>query len=233
MPGATHAQTRAVGHFHKVIISPYIQATFVQGDEESVTVNSTVVDTGKLNVEVQGGSLRLYLDGAKDLPHYQKDDRYNGDGQSHALYPDHAVAVTIVYKKLDALSLRGSETYLCESPISSKKFTLRVYGEGKVVFTEVHLSQMHTTLYGESTLEIRSGEADEQYYTCYGEGKVITTGIAGQAAKVTAFGEAEFRINVSEFIRVTSFGEAKVCYLGHPTIVKGLHFGGVDLRKLD
>ncbi|HEV9035337.1 MAG TPA: DUF2807 domain-containing protein [Puia sp.] len=233
MPNPTHAQTRAVGHFYKVIVSPYIQATFVEGSEESVTVNSTIVDSDKLHVEVHGGELRLYLDGAKDLPHYQRDYREDDGQQSHPLYPNHAVIVTVVYKKLDALSLRGTETYLCESPLSEKKFTLRVYGEGNVIFTEVHLSKMHTILYGESCLDIRSGEANEQYYTCYGEGKVNSTAIAGQAAKVTAFGEAEFKVNVSDVIRVTSFGEARVCYLGNPTIIKALHFGGVDLRRLN
>lgn len=232
-PAATPAQTGTVGHFHKVVISPYIQATFVQGDVESIIIKSIIVDSNKLHVEVHGGTLRLYLDGAKDLPHYQVDYRDDGSEQTHALYPNHAVVVTIVYKKLDALSLRGSETYLCESPLSGKKFAVRVYGEGNVIFKEVHLSQMHTTLYGESTVDIRSGEADEQYYTCYGEGKVNSAAISGQAAKVTAFGEAEFKVNVSDVIRVNSFGEARVCYLGNPTIVKGLHFGGVDLRKLD
>lgn len=232
-PGVTGAQTETVGHFHKVIISPYIQATFVQGEEESVTVNSTVVDKRKLHLEVHGGTLRLYLDDAKDLPHYRVDYRDDGAEQTHSIYPNHAVVVTIVYKKLDALSLRGEETYLCGSPISAKNFSLHVYGEGKVIFSEVHFSHMHTTLYGESSLDIRSGEAGEQYYTCYGEGKINSTAITGQVAKVTAFGEAEFKINVSDVIRVNSFGEAKICYLGNPTIIKGLHFGGVDLQKLD
>lgn len=58
LTGVTQAQTGAVGHFHKVIISPYIQATFVQGDDESVAINSAIVDTGKLHVQVQGGTLR-------------------------------------------------------------------------------------------------------------------------------------------------------------------------------
>jgi hypothetical protein len=230
---ATSAQIFPVGRFHKVVISPYIQATFVQGDQEGVTINSIIVDSEKLHVEVRGGTLRLYLDGAKDLPHYRVDYRDDGGEETHALYPNHAVVVTVTYKRLDALSLRGTETYLCESPLSSRKFALRVYGEASVIFTEVHFSQLYTSLYGESSLDIRSGDAAEQYYTCYGEGKVNSTAIAGQAAKVTAFGEAEFRVNVSDEIRVTSFGEAKVCYLGNPTIVKGFHFGGVDLRKLD
>jgi hypothetical protein len=230
---AANAQTGLVGHFHKVLISPYIQVTFVQGETESVTINNIIVDSSKLHVEVHGGTLRLYLDGAKDIPHHKRDDGNDGYQQSHDLYPNHAVTATVVYRKLDALSLRGTETYLCRSPLSAATFTLRVYGESTVIFTEVHISKMHTTIYGESSLDIKSGEVNKQKYTCYGEGKINTTAITGHTAKVTAFGEAEFRVNVSDRIKITAFGEAKLRYMGSPAIVKGIHIGEMDLAKLD
>ena len=225
-----HTQKIAVGRFHKVIISPYIQVTFVQGDDESVTINSTLVDSNKLHVEVHGGTLRMYLEGAKEVPH--NDKNYKNDG-SHHLYPNHAVIATVTYVNLDALSLRGSETFLCESPITTEKFTLNVYGESKVIFTEVHLDQLHTTMYGESSLDVKAGKVNEQYYTCYGEGKVNTTAISGYEARFTAYGESEFAVNVSDRIKISSFGEAKLRYMGNPTIVKGIHIGEMDLKRLD
>jgi hypothetical protein len=228
-----NAQSIPVGRFHKVIISPYIQTTFVQGDEESVTINNIIVDSSKLHVEVNGGTLRLYLDGAKEVPHSQKEYRSDGSRQRGPLYPNHAVVATVTYKKLDALSLRGDETYLCQSPLYARDFTLRVYGDPKVIFTEVHITQIHTTIYGDANLDIRSGEANEQHYTAYGDGKVNATAVKGQTAKLTTFGEAEFRLNVSDWIRITAFGEAKLRYLGNPEISKGINFGGVDIRKLD
>src|SRR5258708_420264 len=100
---AGYAQSGPVKPFHKVIISPYIQATFVQGDKESVTINGIIVDSSKLHVEVKHGALRLYLDGAKDILHNDHQD-YSGNGSRH-LYPKHAVIATVMYKKLDALSL--------------------------------------------------------------------------------------------------------------------------------
>jgi Putative auto-transporter adhesin, head GIN domain len=231
--GVTNAQSGPVARFHKVIISPYIQVTFVEGDRESVTINHTIADSNKLHVEVHGGTLRLYLDGAKDIPHNQQYYSSDGNQQSHHLYPDHAVIATVVYRKLDAVCLRGEETSVFQSPLSADKFTLRVYGESTVIVAEAHIANMHTTIYGESSLVIKAGEVNRQYYTCYGEGKINTTAIAGQAAKVTAFGEAEFRVNVTDRIRIIAFGEAKLRYMGNPTIVKGIHIGEVDLQRLD
>jgi hypothetical protein len=230
--GAAYGQTGPVGHFHKVIVSPYIQVTFVQGDEESVTINQNIADTNKLHVEVHRGTLRLYLDGAKNLPH-DRWDGSDGDGQSHRLYPRHAIIATVVYKRLDALSLRGEESFLVQSPLSVKRFHLRAYGESAVTLTEVHITKMHSTIYGDCSVDIKAGVANRQYFTCYGEGKINTTAITGREAKVTAFGEAEFRVNVTDLIRITSFGDAKVCYRGDPEVVKGIHFGGVDVQRLD
>lgn len=68
---------------------------------------------------------------------------------------------------------------------------------------------------------------------CYGEGKVNTTAISSSQAKLTAYGEADFEMNVSDRIRITSFGEAKLRYKGNPQIVKGINVGGVDVARLD
>jgi spore coat protein CotH len=46
----TSAQKKAVAHFDKVIVSPYIQVTFVQGEEESVTIDNINVDQSKLHI---------------------------------------------------------------------------------------------------------------------------------------------------------------------------------------
>lgn len=225
MAPPSHAQTISVDHFRKATISPYIQVTFVQGDEESVTINNIIIDSSKLHVEVHGGMLRMYLDGAKEVPHTGQD--------YHRLYPDHAVIATVVYRKLDALSLRGSETFLCQSPLSADQFTLRVYGESTVIFNEVHIDRMRTTTYGESSLVIKAGAVHVQHYTCYGEGKINTTAIAGQEARVTAYGESEFAVNVSDRIKITAFGEARLRYMGTPAIVKGIHVGEMDLKRID
>ena len=222
------AQGRAVAPFTKVIVSPYIQVEFVKGGTENVAINSILVDSSKLHIEVQHATLRLYLEGAKEIPKNQKDG-----SQSYPLYPRHAVVATVTYRSLDELSLRGDETQLCDSPIVTNKFTLSIYGESRVLFTEMRVREFNAQIYGESRLEIRSGTIDRQRYVCYGEGKVITTAAKGRESRITAYGEAEFNLNVSDRIAITSFGEAKLRYMGNPEIVKGLHFGGVDVKRLD
>jgi putative autotransporter adhesin-like protein len=229
---AAFGQTKKTSPFDKVIVSPYIQVTLVQGEEESVTVNELHVDAGKLHIEVKDKTLRIYLEGAKDLPKNEK-DYSNGYKESHPLYKNTSVVATITYKKLEALSLRGDEDQLCESPINGDKFMLKLYGESNVTFNEMNLEQLAATLYGEGTLEIKAGSIKYQKYTSYGESKVNTLAVNSSTSRVTAFGRADFKLNVTDRIKITSYGEAQLQYKGNPSIDKGLNFGEVVIAKID
>ena len=224
-----YSQTFTPSSFHKVIVSPYIEATFIQGDQERVVINSSSVDPDKLNVESKNGTLRVYLDGAKEIPRNARGSQSSGD----QLYPNHAVTATIYYKNLDALSLRGEERFIFLNQLSAEHFTLKLYGESDITFAEVHINDLRTTIYGESSLKIESGSVNKQTYTCYGEGSVNTVAISSAQAKLTAYGESDFSMNVFDRIKITSFGEAKLRYKGNPEIEKGIRIGEVDIARLD
>ena len=229
---AATAQTKMTSPFNRIIVSPYIQVTLVQGDEESVTVNEMHVDTGKLHIEVNDKTLRIYLEGAKDFPANER-HHSNGYNETHPLYRNTSVVATITYKTIEAVSFRGKEDQLCKSPIQGDKFIVKIYGESNVVFNEVNLQQLFATLYGEGSLEIKAGSVKDQKYTSYGESKVNTLAINSSIGRVTAYGRADFKLNVADRIKITSYGEAQVYYKGNPAIDKGLHFGDVVVNKID
>src|SRR5687768_8577628 len=129
----SYSQTINTLSFHKVIVSPYIEVIFIQGDQEKVVINRSDVDPGKLHVETNNGTLRIYLEGAKVIPRESRDNRRKSH---HPLYPDHAVTATIYYKKIDALSLRGDEHFAFTSPMSAERFR-----------SEEHTSELQSRLH--------------------------------------------------------------------------------------
>ena len=226
------AQTKMTSPFRKIIVSPYIQVTLVKGDKESVTINEMHVDSSKLHIEVNDRTLRIYLEGAKDLPGNEK-NYSNGYKETHPLYENTSVVATITYKKLETLSFRGEEDQLCKSPVNGDKLTVKIYGETNVTFNEVNLNQLAATLYGEGSLEVKAGSVRDQKYTSYGESKVNTLAVNSNTGRVTAYGRADFKLNVKDWIKITSFGEAQLHYKGDPAIEKWLHFGDVVINKID
>ncbi len=224
--------TTIVKSFDKVIVSPHIQVTFAEGNEESVTVESNTVSNDKLHIEVKDKTLRIYLDDAKEITKNKK-VYDNGYKERRSIYNGTIVKATVTYKTLRTLSVRGEETIVCTSNLTDKKFNLKIYGESHVVLNEVNLGELRTIIYGESYLDIKSGTITNQKYTTYGEGKINSLGINNNSTKITAYGESDFSLNVSDAIKITAYGEAKLQYTGNPVITKGLHFGEMHIDKID
>jgi hypothetical protein len=229
----TFAQTvTPVSHFNKVIVSPHIEVTFIEGNEEKVIIENSTVSSDKINIKVNGKTLRIYLDDAKEV--VKTETTYeNGNKVKRPIYTGTVVSATVMYKTLNELSVRGEETFVCKSVLKGGKFRLKMYGESDVYLNEVNLAELKTTIYGESNLVIKAGSVKEQKFTAYGESTVNSLAIDNNTTKITVYGESNFQLNVSDEIKLTAYGEALVEYKGNPTITKGLHFGELRINKID
>lgn len=221
-----------VKHFDKVIVSPHIEVTLIEGNEESVTIENSTENADKINIEVNGETLRIYLDDAKEVTKTEKVDE-DGNEVKRPIYKGTVVTATISYKTLNELSVRGNENIICKSKLKGNEFRLIIYGASQVFLNEVDLGELKTVIYGTSQLTIKAGTIANQKYTAYGESKVNTLEIKSITAKITAYGESVFLLNVSNVIKITSFGEAEVEYKGNAIVDKGLNVGHVKISKID
>lgn len=221
----------AVESFDKVIVSPHISVTFVEGTAEAVEIHSSTEPLEKLNVEVVGSTLRLYLDGAKT---YTDSKKEKGDNYSYnkPIYKGTVITATVIYTQLEELSLRGEEKFVCESIIEQSEFRLKLFGESEVFFNDVRLNNLTTTIYGESYLELKKGSIDNQKITAYGETKINMLEVKTNRAKITAYGEGSYRISVKDRLKVTAYGEAVIAYRGSPEIKKGIIIGEATIQKI-
>jgi hypothetical protein len=224
-------QIQILSEFEKVIVSPNIQVTFVEGDTESVLIEQCSVERSKLHIDVSNNTLSIYLEGAKDFPkgEVMNNDRNN---ERYPLYKGTIVKAVITYKVLNDLSIRGEDSHLIKSPIAAEKFNLKIYGESEVVFNQVDFGELQTKLYGESKLEFKAGAINKQRYTSYGESKITSLAVKGRSAYITTYGESDFSMNVSDIIKMTAFGEARLSYKGDPEIVKGIQLGEVQIERV-
>ena len=223
---------KTVKPFDKVVISPHIEVTLVEGTEESVAIEKNEVANDKVNIEVKGKTLRIYLDDAKEVTK-NKTIFKNGMKQKVPIYKGTILTVTITYRSLEELSVRGEQSTLCKSRLSQEEFKLKVYGESQVTFSDVALGFLETTIYGESTFNIEKGIIEDQKITAYGEGVVNLLKVENKTTKLRAYGEAEFKINASEKIKITAYGDARLEYKGTASIQKGIAMGDVDVSQID
>ncbi len=225
-------KTFNVDSFDEVIISPHIEVTFIQADQESVVIDNMDVSADKLNVEVKGNTLHIYLDDAKI---YTKSEKVKTDDYKNkqSIYNGTKVTARVFYKKLNLLSLRGDETHKVESPVKGDKLSLKIYGESRVYLSEIDLDEFYTTIYGEAYLEVKQGRADRQKVTSYGESEVNTLGVNNSTAKVTAYGEGNIKLNVSDELKITAYGEASIEYKGSPMVSHGIVLGEASIHQIN
>lgn len=224
-------KTYQVKSFDKVIVSPHIELNLVEGPEELVKIENSKVSQDKINVEVEGKTLRIYLDGAKMVTKSEKVERGNGKWRK-SIYNGTMMTATITYKTLKALSIRGEEIVKAMSPINQDKLKLAIYGESKVYFNSLTTKDLTVSIYGESYLEIESGSVDRQVFRAYGESEVNTTDMDNKNTKITAYGESNFRVKVSDRLKVTCYGETTVTYEGDAELDKGIVIGEAEIRKI-
>ena len=222
----------SVKSFKEIIISPHIEATLIESDEEKVVINSSTEPTDKINVEVNGKTLRVYLDGAKDIPKTEKVEK-DGYKTKQSLYKGTVLNITIHYKHLQLLSIRGEEQVVCESPINQEKFKLKLYGDSEVRFHKINLDEFKVTAYGESDLKVLAGTTQEQRIIVYGSSEINLVSVENQRTKLTAYGEAEFKIFSQERIKFTAYGEAVLEYKGNPEIRRGITIGDSEIEKIN
>ena len=224
------AQTIAVNPFDKVIVSPHIEVILMQGTEETVSIEESSVPQDKINIEVKGSTLRIYLEDAKEVTKNETVYR-NGHKRKRPIYKGTQVRVRITYSDLKELSVRGEETVVVESSLNREKFRLKVFGEPTVLLKEVHLGLLKATIYGTGNVTIASGSVKEQRFTAYGEAEVDALEIFSNTTRITSYGAADFQINASEEIKITAYGEASLEYSGNPEIRKGLVIGETEIKK--
>ncbi|WP_281541511.1 head GIN domain-containing protein [Maribacter aestuarii] len=227
----SQTKTVNVDPFDKIIISPHIEVELVEGSEESVIIENAKVSMDKINVEVEGNTLRVYLDGAKTVTKSERVSSDNWKGKK-SLYDGTMATAKITFKTLKNLSIRGEEVVKVKSPISQDDLKLTIYGESKVYFNELVLSELTVAIYGESYLEITNGKVDRQVYRAYGESEVNTSSMNNNETKITAYGESNFRVNVSDRLKVTCYGETKINYTGDAEVDKGIVIGEAEIRKI-
>ncbi len=212
------------GDFNKIIVSPHIEVEFVEGPVAQIEVNEMTVPVEKFKYEINNGTLQVYLEGAKTLTKHKK---YNHDGWKTKvpIYKNTVAKVKITYSDVEVFSLRGEEKISFNSPLEQNKCTMRIYGESEVSVKEAQLKELRVVIYGESHLVIESGKIYSQRITAYGSSAIQSLNVQTKQAKVTAFGEGTYQLNVSERLKVTSYGESNVVYKGSPDLKKGIVIG--------
>ncbi len=222
---------RTLPYFDKIVVSPKINVVLVKGDKEGVRIVYSKISEQKIYAHVSGKTLQLYLDGARIIEknHYVPEDNYQ---HKVAMYRDVSVTAYVTYTSLRKLVVRGEEAVSCNSMISGDEFILRAYGESKITLDSLNVTDFVIALYGENKLRVSHGSVSQQTYRLYGENRIDNSGLNSETVFTSIYGEAKVRLNASNQVRITSFGEPQIEVSGTADIRKGLMVGRANITHV-
>ena len=215
--------------FRKIVVSPKVNLILEKGDKEGIRLVYENVSPDKINIEVQGHTLRVYLDDAKVT---ERTERIN-DFEKRSVYHNAVITAYVTYKELEHLEIRGNQELTCNGPIRAERFTLKAYGENEIQLASVKTDYMKTSLYGENDLKINGGKAEYQKYKLFGENKIDTEDLKSYSATMNTYGESRIKLSTQDQLRVNAFGESQISYNGDASVNKGLIFGHTRISKLN
>lgn len=221
---------KKVRPFSRIVASPHINVILEEGESESVKLVYHNISEDRINVDVRGKTLRLYLDDARIT------DKLEGRGRhsKRDVYNDVSITAYITYRTLQHLEVRGAQEVTCHSPIrSDKKFKIKAYGQNEINLVSLRTDFLKTVLYGENRLKIKGGRADYQKYKLYGENRIDASKMKSYSASAMSFGESDVRINSQDEVRVTAFGETRVSFSGDANLSRGLILGKTDINRVN
>ena len=192
--------------FRKVVASPRINVILQKGDRESIRLVYDGVSKNKINIEVRGKTLHLFLDQARKVEKPSSRNDHYGTLNT-MMYAGVSITAFVTYKDLELLEIRGNQQLTVRSPIESDEFRLRAYGENEINLESLNTAYFKASLYGKNELKIRNGWAIEQKYKLYGDNMIDTRELKSDFASASIFGEGRIRMNTSEEVRLDAFGE--------------------------
>jgi hypothetical protein len=215
--------------FNKIIASPRIHLVLEKGEQEGIRVVYSDVSENKINIEVKGSTLRIFLDDARVTDKLERVSR----NQKRSVYEHASITAYVTYKELKHLEVRGQQEVVCRNPLSAKKFKLKAYGENEIELASLRTGYFKTSLYGENTLTISGGKADYQKYRLYGENKIDTRELKSFSTTTNIYGDSKVKLTSEDELKVNSFGESEIRYNGNASVSRGLVFGSTKISRIN
>jgi hypothetical protein len=213
-------EVRAVNPFHRLEINGRADVTLVEGQSESVTVETAARGQPRVLARIENGTLMIDA----------------GDSRRrwwNALIGRRAAAtpprISVAFKSLDAIALSGT-VKLTADRISATDLRIAASGGSTVRLDDIDAQSIR--IVGSGALKATlAGKVVEQKIEISGAGEVHAERLASQDAVVEVSGAGSIVVNVAKTLRATISGAGSVEYYGDPEVRQSISGVGRVKRR--
>jgi hypothetical protein len=204
------SETRTLSPFDRVSVSGSGQLVLIQGDQESLTIETDDNLLPLIKSEVTGDSLRIGPEGVN-------------------LNPTETIRYQLRLKSLKELHLSGSLEADAQS-IQSDQLLVNISGSGKIHVPSIQASDLDLRLSGSGDIEL-AGKVDRQKIEISGSGNYRAGKCESQNASIHISGSGDATIWAHLALDATVSGSGTISYYGSPQVSSHVSGSG-DVHSL-
>ena len=213
--GAAYGQQkeeRKLGDFDEIKVSNAINLYLKQGNETKAVVEVDGIDLNKVETEVSGGTLKIYI-------------HNNSNNFRRSMH----VKVYVTYKSLEGISASSASDVYSESVIKSERLELSVSSAASMELDlDVNYLDMSASSAGDLEL---SGEAGKVDGAASSAGDIDAFDLVCKSATLRASSAGDIKINITEEIEARASSGGSVKYKGNPSKSNTDSSSGGSVRK--
>ena len=162
-----------------------------------------------------------------------KQQKVKKDGYDYSTdrYDGARITAFVTYTDLRRLEVRGKNEVECITGLRSPKLKVVQYGDNQVRLSGVDVIKFKSVMYGENILKVEGGSSNLQVFKSVGENEVHTEAFESRVVKSRIYGSSDMKVNATEKVAVTSFGESELQNTGRGYIKRKIVIGNTDTRR--
>jgi hypothetical protein len=210
-------EDRHLSGFNAVALGGSFDVYITQGSTESVKVEAPDNIIDHIITEVDNGVLKIYN---------KNDNNFHwGD-----LFGNHKkIAVYVVAKDLNAISVSGSGDIFFKEGIHTNSLRIKVSGSGDM-YGKVDVKNLESGISGSGDVKL-SGRAENSAVTVSGSGDFEARGLVTSNTIVRVSGSGDASVNASNSISASISGSGDVRYTGGAKSVSSSKSGSGDVQR--
>lgn len=195
--GNVTTETRAVSGFDRVSVAGVGEMTVVQGDQESLTIETDDNLLPLIRSEVINGRLAV---GPRNVN----------------LRPSKTIRYQLQVKSLRDIDLSGAVRAEANQ-ITTDQLGLGISGSGKIAIARLEAGTLSTRISGSGTMVV-AGRAEKQDIHISGSGNHQARELKSARAEVNISGSGRASLWVTDFLKAHISGSGNVDYHGSPSV---------------
>jgi len=206
-----------VGPFTRVGLNGYAELVLVQGDRESVTIESSPRATARIRVRSADG--RLSIDAVEDRPWW----RFLAHGTPRP------PRITVHFRNLESLDVAGAVKVAAAS-IETQRLAIEASGATSVKVDALRAQSLSFSGSGAVKGEF-AGALDDQSIAIAGAGDYRASGLESQTARIAVSGAGRAVVRVAKSLDAEISGAGSIEYIGDPVVRDRISGAGKITRR--